>query len=205
MSPKRNNPLILVLIAGMAVFVLIPGCGGEKHEYVEVQEVETPDPHAGHNHPPLASAPQVEQSIPTPQNPGFTYTLPEGWTVVEATRMVLLTFKAGSGHSDAVNVSSSAFPGDVGGQIANVNRWRQQIGLEPVDDAAAMALISPAVISGQEAWQVALSSPDGSAKMLVAAVSHDGKTFFFKMVGMTSAVDKQVDKFNAYLSSIQFN
>ena len=28
------------------------------------------------------------------------------------------------------------FPGDVGGDLANVNRWRQQIGLEPIDEAA---------------------------------------------------------------------
>jgi hypothetical protein len=29
-------------------------------------------------------------------------------------------------------VTVSAFPGDTGGLLANLNRWRGQIGLEPV-------------------------------------------------------------------------
>jgi hypothetical protein len=32
-------------------------------------------------------------------------------------------------------VAISHFPGDVGGDLANVNRWRQQVALPPIDEA----------------------------------------------------------------------
>ena len=35
------------------------------------------------------------------------------------------------GKTASVNISF--FPGDVGGTFANVNRWRAQMGLPPVD------------------------------------------------------------------------
>jgi len=39
-----------------------------------------------------------------------------------------------SGAEGAGDVSITAFPGDVGGNLANVNRWRGQLQLAPVSD-----------------------------------------------------------------------
>lgn len=212
MPLKRHNPSVFVIIAGLALLVLIPGCGGEKHEYVEVQEVEKADPHAGHDHSVDDhsghdhAVEQAVASVPTPDNPGFAYTVPEAWELMPASRMVLLTMQtAGTEREDTVSISSSAFPGEVGGKLANINRWRRQLGLGPVEEAEAMALIQPLTISGAEAWQVSMSNESAGAQMVVSAVFHDGKTWFFKMVGMTEPVNGQLDNYNSYLSSIQFN
>ena len=37
----------------------------------------------------------------------------------------------GSNNQD-VDISVTTFPGDVGGELMNINRWRQQIGLSPI-------------------------------------------------------------------------
>ncbi len=205
--PLDHNTYAIIKMSA-ACFVglaLFSGCGGEKHEYVEVQEVEKVDPHAGHNHAPGEGHGEV-QSVPTPEDPGFSYTVPEAWEVMPPSRMVLLTFQsANSERADTVSISSSAFPGEVGGQLANINRWRRQIGLGPVEEAEAMALVQPLNISGKEAWQVSLFNESAGAQMVVSAVFHDGKTWFFKMIGMKEPVDSQLDNYNSYLSSIQFN
>lgn len=212
MPLKRYNPSILVIIAGMVSLALISGCGGEKHEYVEVQEVEKVDPHAGHDHSGHDhaghdhAAHEAVASVPTPENPGFSYTVPEAWEVMPPSRMVLLTFQASAAErTDTVNISSSAFPGEVGGKVANINRWRRQIGLGPVEEAEAIAMIQPLTISGKEAWQVTFNNDTAGAQMVVSAVFHDGKTWFFKMVGMAEPVGAQLENYNSYLGSIQFN
>jgi hypothetical protein len=124
--------------------------------------------------------------------------------------MVLLAFQTGNPPELFADLSISAFPGDVGGQAANVNRWRRQIGLGPVDPDTALSLIRPVDISGMDGWQVDLTGPEGAAaggvtaKMVVSAVFHDGKTWFFKFVGPASIIDDEVERYNAFIGSVTF-
>ena len=124
--------------------------------------------------------------------------------------MVLLAFQTGSPPELMADMAVSAFPGDVGGQIANVNRWRRQVGLGPLAPDAATALIKPLAIAGIEAWQVDLTGPEGvtangqAVRMVVSAVFHDGKTWFFKMVGPNSAVEGELVNYAAFIESVNF-
>ncbi|TVR40684.1 MAG: hypothetical protein EA402_13530 [Planctomycetota bacterium] len=69
------------------------------------------------------------------------WVLPAGWKLDPAPRQMRhSTYRAPAGDT-VVEVAISQFPGDVGGMVANVNRWRSQVGLSPVDEAAAEALI----------------------------------------------------------------
>jgi hypothetical protein len=85
-----------------------------------------PSPHAGMTPgmamPPAAGAPQWE--------------VPAGWQQQPPGSMVIGRFALGAQDAKA-EVTVSSFPGDTGGLVANVNRWRGQVGLEPVEDAAA--------------------------------------------------------------------
>lgn len=47
------------------------------------------------------------------------------------------------GPSGAVEVAINRFPGDVGGMLANVNRWRGQVGLAPATESDLAAMIEP--------------------------------------------------------------
>jgi hypothetical protein len=198
----------LLIIAGILTVGLLAGCGGGEPEYVEVEEVsvspqdEAPahdhSDHAGHDHG--AEAGGV----------GITYEMPDGWLEKAPSSMVLLAFQTGQLPELFADLSVSAFPGDVGGQAANVNRWRRQVGLPPVDPDTALSLISQVPVSGMDGWQVALTGPEGAlpggqaVKMVVTAVSHGGKTWFFKLVGPVPAVDDELENYSAFIGSVTF-
>ncbi len=65
-------------------------------------------------------------------------------------------------------VAITAFPGDVGGVLANVNRWRGQAGLAPVDDAGLGQATSALDANG---LHFTLVDAEGGANPIVAALA----------------------------------
>ena len=54
--------------------------------------------------------------------------------------MRLATYEM-QGPAGPVEIAISQFPGDVGGMLANINRWRGQVGLAPVTEPEIAGLI----------------------------------------------------------------
>ena len=197
-----------LLMVSMVAATFLAGCGKAEPEYVEVQEVaqspqaELPQGHSehdGHDH-----------GTPTAPSNDFSFSLPQGWVEKAPSSMVLKAFQTGAPPETMADVAVSAFPGDVGGQSANINRWRRQVGLPPLDPDSSLALVKQVEVSGLDGWQVTLTGPAGAAaggeaiKMVVSAVARDGRTWFFKMTGPVSAVDGELDRYAEFISSIQF-
>ena len=83
--------------------------------------------------------PGMQGDVPPPPAPerGMHWTLPKGWTEERTGGMRYATLKAPvQGKADG---SVVVLPGPAGGELSNVNRWRGQIGLAPIDDAALAA------------------------------------------------------------------
>lgn len=209
-------PLRLSFIPGLTLAALttlfIAGCGDSEPDYVEVREVqESPevDPHAGHDHAPGEHG---QTSTPTTgsSDVGFAYTTPDGWTQQAPSSMKLLSFAIGSPPELISELSVSAFPGDVGGQLANINRWRRQVGLGPISPEAMEEFVSAVLVSGKAAWQVDFTGPagtgqnGGAARVVATAVSHNGQTWFFKLMGNDSALEDEVGRYADFLKSVQF-
>src|SRR5262249_55552958 len=57
-------------------------------------------------------------------------TAPAGWREIEHRPEQLALYRTGA-DDDPVEVSVTGFPGAAGGAVANVNRWRGQLGLSP--------------------------------------------------------------------------
>jgi hypothetical protein len=113
--------------------------------------------------PPAPTAPTVptEQPRPTPSTPApatpplappvadatpssaWPWIAPDGWTLVPGERPMRLATYQVQGPSGPVEVAISRFPGDVGGMLANVNRWRGQVGLPPATEADLAGMIEP--------------------------------------------------------------
>jgi hypothetical protein len=73
-------------------------------------------------------------------DPPVTWTLPEGWKQEEAPRMVYAAFRVGSADKP-LKLSVSTLPKKKENELLdNVNRWRGQLGLEPVGEAGLGAL-----------------------------------------------------------------
>jgi hypothetical protein len=204
------SALSLTLASLSALF--ISGCGKSEPEYVEVREVqESPeqDPHAGHNHAPGEHG-QVAAAAESASELGFTYTAPDGWVEQPPSSMKLLSFAIGSPPELISELSVSAFPGDVGGQLANINRWRRQVGLGPISPEAMDEFVSNVLVSGMAGWQVDFTGPmgtgqnGGAARVVTTAVFRNGQTWFFKLAGNNTALDDEIDNYAEFLKSVQF-
>jgi hypothetical protein len=88
-----------------------------------------------------------------------------------------------------IDVSVTVLPGEAGGELANVNRWRGQIGL-PAMDAAALAAARAPLRTKVGTVSIYDFTNDGSAKSRVVAglTVVDGNTWFVKMTGDAAAV-----------------
>ena len=62
----------------------------------------------------------------------LNWTTPSAWEELEPGNMLMANFNViDSSKNKSTNIAISMFPGDVGGIEHNVNRWRNQINLNP--------------------------------------------------------------------------
>jgi hypothetical protein len=127
---------------------------------------------------------------------------PEGWNEVPASSMRYASFNATEPDGAKVDVSVVTFPGDGGSDADNINRWRSQIGLQPVDDKGAAAAITPVNATNGEFSSVDMTG--GESRVVAAWTRHNGQAWFFKMSGPAPAVEKEKSKFFDFLRSIDF-
>jgi hypothetical protein len=140
---------------------------------------------------PSAGHPTIDAGNPSEPQWGE---IPAGWTKLPPRSMRAGTFSCAD-PSGSAEIAISVFPGDVGGPLANVNRWRGQISLGPVDDAGLLGLMTSLDVGGVKAMLVDMAGtlPANGAKGRLIAVSlpKDGNTWFFKMVGSDATVAAQ--------------
>lgn len=111
---------------------------------------------------------------------GANWKFPATWQQVPAGQMVLASYKATRGPASA-DVTVTSFPGDVGGVLANVNRWRGQVGLGPINDAdLAKETKSVDLADGSKAVAVDVT---GKKRLYGLMVPRGGKTWFYKIIG----------------------
>jgi hypothetical protein len=103
--------------------------------------------------------------------------------------------------SGKADVSVTVLPGDAGGELANVNRWRGQIGLPPIDGAALAAARKP-VKTG--AGAVSLYDFTGGDKRLIAGLTLvDGNSWFVKLTGEAGPVGQARKDFLRLVESLR--
>jgi len=105
------------------------------------------------------------------------------------------------GVGGGAEVAVTAFPGDVGGVLANVNRWRQQAGLAPVDEAGLGQATAPLESNGLHFLVV--DAEGGAAPLVAALVPWNGATWFFKLTGPADAVARAKPGFMAFLKTVR--
>src|SRR5262249_51359137 len=91
-----------------------------------------------------------------PQNsdkPQIKWQLPSGWNEVPPSAMRYASFNTGA-NENKIDISIVMFPGDGGSDIENVNRWRGQIGLPPMSEAAITSQVT--TLKGNDATFAAI-------------------------------------------------
>ena len=142
-------------------------------------------------------------SAPAADSP-LQWTTPAGWTAsVAPNPSRLATFSVVEGSNKA-EVTITRFPGDVGGLLPNINRWRGQIGLKPVSDASQQPM-EALEVDGAPAQLLDLQGAgETSQRMLVVLTTRGGFTYFVKMTGPGALLGREHQNFVAFARSLRF-
>jgi hypothetical protein len=120
--------------------------------------------------------------------------VPGGWQVGTPGEFQTALYVLPGGAKVAV----SSLPGDAGGEAANVNRWRRQIGLPAVEDVGGESLAAEG--AGISAKWFELKGETDS--ILAAILSLPDATWFFKLTAPTAGMDANRQAFMTLLGSI---
>lgn len=199
---KRSLALLILAATG-----LLAGCGNDGISVYDIPREK----------PPVRKAAKAPLPMPMP-GPGATgggaapdgaaselaWKAPAAWIAQGASGMRLASFQVPGEGGAPADLSVTAFPGPAGGDLANVNRWRGQIGLEPFEEAglakAASNIASPA-------GRILVVDFTGSAKgkpvrLIGGVLPFRGKTWFFKLTGDGPVVAAAKPAFLEFLATL---
>lgn len=129
-----------------------------------------------------------------------SYTVPEGWEELPASGIRKANLKVTDANGSA-ELTVLVFPGDVGGRLANINRWRGQIGLAPSTPDELPAFTESYTISAHRGLYVKLDGAEQS--ILGGLLPFHGNTWFFKLLGDRDTVLANESAMKAFLDSVQ--
>lgn len=149
-----------------------------------------------HQDPP---EPKEEPAGPAP----FKYETPEGWKRAPNAPLSTLTFAVGEGAKPAMFTTTPLAAGGAGGVEQNVNRWRGQIGLQPLTGDALAKEVTELPVAGKKAQLVDLVGQE--RRILGAILNTEDATWFFKLTGPVEVVGQNKVAFSKFLESISFD
>ena len=134
---------------------------------------------------------------------------PEQWNETEGSQFSLIDFEAVHGDKKAA-ISVTKLAKDAGGELANVNRWRKQIGLEDIEQSQLDNTKQPFAVDGNPGTFVEMSGTRDGKPATTLGVIHTityrtlPETWFYKITGDTPAVVKEKDAFRDYVRSTRY-
>jgi hypothetical protein len=136
--------------------------------------------------------------------PALRWQAPPEWRSRPISAMRKGSYAIGRDGAEA-DLSITAFPGEVGGLVANVNRWRGQIGLPPVEEAELGTATETFTANGLTFTLVDFTGPatGGPQRMLAAIVPWQGVTWFFKLLGPAGVVGNEQSVFRSFLQTVR--
>jgi hypothetical protein len=160
------------------------------------------------SHPPvgdmgMGAAPATAGPISSEGKPNWQ--VPAGWQEVSGGQFLIAKFMLAGA---AVNVSRST--GDGGGLLSNVNRWRGQLGLEPLKNDMELAHLVPGMDlpGGGHLTIVDFTGTDSKtgkpARLVGAVVPQSGQTWFYKLMGDANVVESQKAAFTQFVQGVKY-
>lgn len=145
-------------------------------ETKEVPKKEEAKPAESAAQPPASATPASGTSDATKQ----PWKVPAGWTFDATPKPMRVATYIAPTASGNVEVAVTRFPGKVGGELANINRWRGQMGLPTIDASGLDATLTRFSAAGFEGYETRIESEKGV--MLASAVfeSASDQTWFVR-------------------------
>jgi hypothetical protein len=199
------------LLALAAATLLLAACGEEKVAVYQVPKEKDPampgmaSADVGGPAAPAAGTSMADAAVPTASGADLSWLAPAEWSPKPPAPMRKASYGV-PGADAGAELSITAFPGDVGGELANVNRWRSQIGQAPLRPEELDASVTREQANGLSFTIVELAPGGGDANgkaILGAIVPFAGSTWFFKLTGPGPAVKAAKPAFILFLRSVK--
>ena len=153
--------------------------------------------------PPGMAPGMANTPVATASGAALAWGAPAQWTAKSPGSMRKGSY-AIKGDGAEADMAITAFPGDVGGELANLNRWRGQIQLPPVAPAEFEAATQHLDRNGLHMTIVDVAGTGADAKRILGAmVPYAGATWFFKLIGPEALVAKEKATFMAFLDTVK--
>jgi hypothetical protein len=147
------------------------------------------------DHPPVAATKSAASS-------DLRYEAPDEWSPGKPNAISLLAFKVTDGEKQAEITVSTA-----GGQwLANVNRWRGQLGLSPVDEMELAMVTKKIEMLGTTGDYIEIVGPESAAKretILGVQAEAGGRTWFVKLRGDSRLAEREKNNFESFVKSLR--
>jgi hypothetical protein len=176
------------------------------------------NPNLPAGHPPVDAAAQPRGAVPPPSDKGAEdvpkFVVPSSWKQEPGTGMSKVDFAIADGPQQA-RVKFIVFRATEGPMIAdplsNINRWRGEVGLEPIQKDALAGASESIEIDGKPAMFAPMipdaakpDQPKATQATLAAIVRSGDQVWFIKMMGSRDLVAARKDEFKTFLKSIKF-
>jgi len=142
--------------------------------------------------------------------PAIHWQKPTNWQEQTGKSMRVGSFLIAEANSVKTEMAVTTFPGDVGGDFANVNRWRGQIQLPAITEAELPAVITQLDLPAGKFQLIDITSAEPllegkfKARILGAWLKQADRTWFFKITGDAETVGAQRETLVAFLRSVEF-
>ena len=200
LAPRQEIVQRMVSVCFLAA--MLTGCGRDEIKVYRVPK-ESPPPMAQGNMP--AGHPDISAM---PEKSRLTWKTPEGWNEAKPGEMRAASFNLKDKDGKQADVSVIPLPGLAGGDAANVNRWRGQVGLAAMPAEELQTTAQRVEVGGQpaELHDVAgTNAGSGKPTRILGVIQHrEGTAWFFKMTGDDQLVAQQKPAFLELLKSFQF-
>ena len=200
----RIRTLLVLPAIGL---ILLSSCRDPKIRNYRIPK-ETPPPNAPADMAGMSG--MAVAAAPTSASTGIHWQKPESWQEQTGKSMRVGSFLIPGDEGRKAEVAVTTFPGDVGGDFANVNRWRSQIQLTAITEAELPAAITSVDLPAGKFQLVDLTSTepliDGKykARIFGAWLKQPERTWFFKLMGDAETVGAQHDALLSFLRSVEF-
>ena len=160
----------------------------------------------------VQNAPAQISDAPITQNESATsiWSIPSGWQQLPPSEFLAAKFLIQGDGNTKAEVNVSALAGEGGGLLANVNRWRGQLGLDPLKSEVELAHIIPSMDlpGGGHLTIVDFTGTDSKtgkpARLIGAIVPQNRQTWFYKLMGDETVVAQQKDTFIKFIQSANY-
>jgi hypothetical protein len=145
-------------------------------------------------------------TVPKERRAAAPWTVPDGWSPVEA-RVGLASFAVFGDGGRQAQVNITPLPAMQGREALIINMWRSQVGLKEIPEAEAMGQLVEVTVGGESGKMFEVASPaasgEGPQRIITAMVHRPDASWFYKLSGDDALVQAEKPRFLEFLKSIR--